>query len=282
MFSLRFWGVRGSISVANENARIYGGHTTCLEIRAGSRLIIIDAGTGLCAQGEQLFADRRKAGRENEPIQADVFISHTHFDHMTGFILYPPFFNPANTFYVHGPKTAQGISIKEMLYSLFSREFWPIGIDQLRAKLLWNSIGESTSDIGDNITVRSIFLNHTCPCLGYRIEYEGKCIVTLFDHEAAVGGDNARAAAFIKDADIAVMDAQYTRQEYENGKQGWGHSSYEAVIEIAQRAGVKTAIAFHHDPARTDAELEKLEKQYQPSGKSLRLLAAREGMVFEL
>ena len=284
MFSLRFWGVRGSISVANQRVRRYGGHTACLEIRAGSRLVIIDAGTGFCAQGEHLLLERQKDSMaQQEPIMADIFISHTHFDHMTGFILYAPFFNPANTFYIHGPKTKQNTSIKEMVYSLFSREFWPIGIDQLRAKLCWRSIGETMTDIGDGIRVRSMYLNHTCPCLGYRIEYEGKCIVTLFDHEAASGMDNERAAAFIKNADIAVIDAQYTQAEYEGShREGWGHGTYEAALEVAQKAGVKTAVLFHHDPSRVDTELEKLEKQYTPSGKTFRVCAAREGAIFEV
>jgi phosphoribosyl 1,2-cyclic phosphodiesterase len=181
--------------------------------------------------------------------------------------------------------------------------------DELAAKISYEQIRETTIDLGDGIFVTTKYLNHPILCLGYRFEYEGKSFVTAYDHEAfrnvfptdpadpsydeaaaregeaAAAEENEKVLRFCLGADLLVHDTQYTAKEYLKGKMGFGHSSYEYAINAAHRAHVKRLVLFHHDPNRTDAELQELELFYQAKveGRTkLKVEMAREGRSFTL
>jgi phosphoribosyl 1,2-cyclic phosphodiesterase len=280
MFNIQFWGVRGSIATANSRNIGYGGNTSCICVHAGERVLIFDAGTGFPPLGTALIAEAvAKAGAQ--VVTADIFFSHTHLDHTSGFTMFPPFLNAKNTFCIHGPLMASGKRIKTGLLRLFNKDFWPINVDQLPARLKWKSIGETRLSLGRSVVVRSIFLTHPCPCLGYRIDYKGKSIALLYDNELKSDSANDRVVDFMRDADVAVLDASYTKAEYETRK-GWGHSSYEAAFDAATKAGAKTLVFFHHDPTRDDAALAAIEEEYAAKSKKMKVMAAKENMVIEL
>ena len=69
---VRFWGVRGSISCSGAEYARYGGNTSCLEVSAGGRRLIFDAGTGIRPLGLELA---RLA-----PLDIDIYFTHTHLD----------------------------------------------------------------------------------------------------------------------------------------------------------------------------------------------------------
>jgi phosphoribosyl 1,2-cyclic phosphodiesterase len=276
MFSLRFWGVRGGISVASPDMAVFGGNTTCVEIHAGNRLLIIDSGTGIRNLGNSL------AARENGPVNADVFLTHSHLDHISGFVMFQPFFDKQNTFRIYGPLSRSGKKMNEVINTLFIADYWPIGLSALTAALEWRDLQESTYDIGDGVTVKTLLLEHPAPNFGYRIEFEGKCMAFIFDHEGYLPS-NEKVVSFLRDADLVVMDSQYTEKEYYQNKQGWGHNSFEKAIATAEEAGVKnTLIFFHHDPDRTDEQLYALEKKYARQTKIKNVYAAKENAVFEV
>jgi phosphoribosyl 1,2-cyclic phosphodiesterase len=275
MFKVRFWGVRGSISVAGNNTLVYGGSTSCLEIRAGDRLIIVDTGTGAYPLGNALLGEFK-----DRPIKADVFFTHTHFDHIVGFMMFAPIYFDKNEFCIRGPRSLSR-SLKSILVGIYGKDTWPVGIDEIKANVKWAHIDDSRIDLGDGIVVRAKALAHSCPVLGYRFEYQGKSIVTVFDHEAALAGNDS-VIEFIKGADVVIFDAQYTDAEYKNGKQGWGHSSFEMAFESAEAAGVKTLVFFHHDPSRTDEALAALEREFAQKAKNMKVFAAREGAQLEV
>jgi phosphoribosyl 1,2-cyclic phosphodiesterase len=276
MFFLRFWGVRGSISVARPDMTVYGGHTTCIEIRAGKRLLIIDCGTGIYGLGNSLM------GQKSECVNADIFFTHSHFDHIEGFLMFKPFFVKKNTFRIHGPRSRSGRNIEETISSVFSPDYWPVGLSDITAKLEWRDIQEGVYDMGDGLVIKSQFLEHPAPNLGYRFEYGGKSIALVFDHEG-YSARNAKIVSFLKDADLAVLDSQYTEAEYYKCKQSWGHNSFEKVIATAEEAGVRdTLLFFHHDPDRTDAQLSALEKKYARQTKIKNVYAAKENAVYEI
>ncbi len=304
MLSVRFWGDRGSIPCPGPSTVKYGGNTSCLEIRADDRLVIIDLGTGIKPLGDWLMANDFKRG----PIDADIFITHTHWDHIMGFPMFTPIFIPSTKLRIRGPVSYEDDSLESIIGAQLSYRYWPVRQSELAAQIEYDQLKETELDLGGGLKVLTKYLNHPILCLGYRFEYKGSSIVTAYDtepfrnlfptdpddpsydREAAVEGEavakeeNEKMLRFFRNADILIHDTQYTNKEYEAGKQGWGHSTYEYAINSAHKADVKKLILFHHDPNRVDGELEKLESSYRArvAGRSaLQLMMAREGLMVE-
>jgi phosphoribosyl 1,2-cyclic phosphodiesterase len=308
MLSARFWGVRGSIPCPGSNTVVFGGNTSCIEIRADERLIIIDLGTGIRPLGDWLIAHELKQGY----ISADIFITHTHWDHIMGFPVFSPMFIPTSKFHIWGPVSYEDETLMSILSQQLSYRYWPVRLHELQAQIEYSTIRETSLDLGGGLKVITNYLNHPILCLGYRFEYQGKVIVTAYDFEpyrnifptdkddpdydetaaregdAAAREENERVLRFFKDADVLIYDAHYTAAEYES-KKGWGHSTFEQAISSAREASVKKLICFHHDPNRTDSQLEELESFYRnqvrrdaPAGKRpFDLFIAREGLTIE-
>lgn len=305
MFTVKIWGDRGSMPVPGPDTVVFGGNTACIEVRCGKRLIIIDAGSGIRGLGEWLARNDLKKG----PIDADIFITHTHWDHIMGFPMFTPIYIPGTKLRIHGPVNFEDETLEQIIGTQLSYRYWPVRQDELAAEIKYQSLKETEMDLGDGVTVKTKYLNHPVLCLGYRVEYQGKAFVSAYDHEpfvnvfpsdpadpdydAAVAEEgeqaaqeeNARIEAFFRDADVLVHDTQYTAKEYTAGKRGWGHSSFEHAINAGNRARVKRLLLFHHDPNRTDTELQELELFYQGkvAGRTgMRVEAAREGLTLTL
>ena len=303
MLSVHFWGVRGSIPCPGRNTVEFGGNTTCLEIRAGKRLVIVDLGTGVKPLGDYLMANDSRTA----PLDIDLFISHTHWDHIMGFPMFRPLFLPETNLRIRGPVSYNDDTLESIIGDQLSYRYWPVRQSELAAKIEYQELKETTMDLGSGLKLTTKYLNHPILCLGYRFDYQGKSIVTAFDHEpyrnlfptdpadpsyneeaalegeAAAKEENERMLKFYSGADILIHDAQYTAEGFKKHL-GWGHSSYEYAVDAACRAGVKKLIFTHHDPNRTDEQLESLEKQYkdEASGKSqLEAMMAREGLLLE-
>jgi len=296
MFSLRIWGDRGSMPTPGPDTVLFGGNTSCLELRFDGRLVIVDAGSGIRQLGDHLMKTDIKKG----PIDADIFITHTHWDHIMGFPMFTPIYVPGTKLRIRGPINYEDDSLESIIGSQLSYRYWPVRQEDLAAKIEYEQIKESRYDLGGGLNVYSKYLNHPILCLGYRFEYEGRSLVTMYDTEpfinvfptdpadpsydedaaregdAAAADENAKLHRFMQGADLVVHDAQYTAKEYIAGKIGWGHSSYEHAINAAHKAGVKRLLLFHHDPNRSDTELQELELFYQ--GK----LAGRSGLAVEM
>jgi ribonuclease BN (tRNA processing enzyme) len=304
MLSVRIWGDRGSIPCPGPDTVIFGGNTSCLEIRADERLVIVDLGTGVKPLGDWIMEHDAKKG----PLDVDIFITHTHWDHIMGFPMFAPVFLPAATLRIRGPVSYEDDTLESILGAQLSYRYWPVRLSELSAKIEYSSIKETLLDLGGGLRVIAKYLNHPIFCLGYRFEYQGKSIVTAYDTEpfrnvfptdpndpaydeeaaregeAAAQEENEKLLRFFEDADILIHDSQYTAKEYESSKLGWGHTSYEQAVNEAHKARVKKLIFFHHDPNRTDEQLAALEAHY--SGKikdksDLEVIMAREGLTVE-
>lgn len=299
---LRLWGVRGSIPVPGPSTVRYGGNTACLELRYGAddRLIIVDAGSGIKPLGDTILREDLPKG----PIKARLFLSHTHWDHIIGFPFFVPIFIPGTQLDIYSPVNYEGRSVEEILGIQLSYQYFPVRQSELSAKIDYHSLREEVLELDDGMRITTKFLNHPVSTLGYRFDYQGQSIVTLFDHEpfrnlfptdpAAEGYDeaaaregqevadaeNARIRAFYAGADIVVHDTQYTQEEYEAKYSGWGHSSYEWAIKEAHKSRVKRLLFFHHDPLRTDEKIDQLIADYRAriAGKTpMEIDMAREG-----
>lgn len=274
---LTFWGVRGSIPTPGPNTVRYGGNTTCLEIRTPSdELIILDGGSGIRELGMKLLGQL--------PIKANVFISHTHWDHIQGLPFFVPFFIPGQEISIHGTfdpvyqKDLQSILSAQMEYCYF-----PVRSNELKANITYNDLREQQGVELESAKVCGILMNHPVMTFGYRIDCGEKSIFFTGDHENPTNiyepDDSSyeeyanllrvkrgMLVNFIKDVDVIVADAQYTSEEYKQ-KVGWGHSSYEDCIQLAAEAGAKRLFFTHHDPTRTDAQLDEILEGLLSSGK---------------
>jgi phosphoribosyl 1,2-cyclic phosphodiesterase len=304
MFSVRIWGDRGSIPCPGPDTVVFGGNTSCLEIRADKRLIIVDLGTGIRPLGDWLMAHDFKRG----PIHADIFVTHTHWDHILGFPMFSPTFVPTTKLRIYSPVSFEDEdSLESIIGNQLSFRYWPVRQSELAAHIEYIGLKETSLDLGGGLTVKTKYLNHPILCLGYRFEYQGRSIVTAYDTEPfrnifptdpqspdynedaaregelAAREENNKILDFIRNADLLFYDTQYTAGEYADHL-GWGHSTYESAIDNALKGEVKKLVCFHHDPGRTDAGLAVLEEKYQAelAGASLKLLMAREGMLLKV
>lgn len=283
---IRFWGVRGSIAAAGPETARYGGNTPCVEARADDgTLLIFDCGTGARKLGIALA--------RGGPVRAHLFVGHTHADHIQGLPFFLPAFVPGSHLTVYGPAGIDR-SFPAALGGQMDYAYFPVPMDQLPAKVEIVELGEGEFGIG-SLRVRTQFLNHTAPTLGYRVIGAGGTLVYATDHEAHEGatwrpgraegsfeeadllhaGDQ-RHAAFLRDADVVIHDAQYHEADYP-AKAGWGHSTIEYAVDIARVARVRRLVLFHHDPNREDAQVDALARAARSRAGDVDVVAAAEG-----
>ena len=281
---IKFWGVRGSIPCPGPKTMKYGGNTACIELRFPeiNRLIIIDAGSGIRELGNFMMANDFKNG----PINTDIFLTHTHWDHIMGFPFFTPIYVPGSTLRVHGPVSFAGDTLEKIVGGQLTYRYFPVRQAELAAKIQYIDLKEGELDLGDGITVTAKYLNHPLLCLGYRFSYQGKIFCTAYDTEPfrnvfctdpedpsynegmATEGEmvareqNGILEQFFSGVDLLVHDTQYTQEEYLAKFVGWGHSSFEHAVAAATRARVKALALFHHDPVRTDDQIDALSEKY--------------------
>lgn len=305
---LKFWGVRGSIPSPGPKTVKYGGNTLCLELRLKTdghdRMIIIDAGSGIRELGDALLANSFNSGH----FKAEIFLTHTHLDHILGLPFFAPMYLPQTRLKIHGPITCADDCLKDVIGGQMSYHYFPVRQEELGACIEYIDIREGRYDLGDGIVLYAKYLNHPLLALGYRFEYRGKVLCTAYDTEpfynvfgvnpgdpsydelvaaegeATVRDENRRLEDFFHGADLLIHDGQYTMTEYEAGKIGWGHSPVEYAIEAAERAAVRRLVICHHDPLRTDAQIDHLAGVFSRGRENgdMEIVFAREGMVLEI
>jgi phosphoribosyl 1,2-cyclic phosphodiesterase/DNA-binding response OmpR family regulator len=285
---VQFWGTRGSIARPGASTARYGGNTSCIEVRsARGTLVVVDCGTGGLSLGQKLVSPGGQGRRGH------ILLSHTHWDHIQGIPFFDPLFVPGNDWDLYGPK-GLGQSLRETLAGQMQYTYFPITLDQGEARIRYHELVEGTFDIED-IKVSTRYLNHPALTLGYRLEADGVAVVYACDHESHsrklasgdgdITGQDLRHAEFVGRADLLIHDAQYTAEEYP-AKVGWGHSSVEYVVKLAQHAQVKRVALTHHDPLRDDDAIDRLLARVRAglreSASSLEVFAAAEGQVVEV
>lgn len=305
---IKFWGVRGSIPSPGPDTVKYGGNTVCLELRFKvndrRRLIIIDAGSGIRSLGDVLAADHFATGN----FSTEIYLTHTHLDHILGLPFFAPIYFPGTQLKIYGPITGEEVPLKDVIGGQMSYRYFPVRQQELAANIEHIDLREGCFDLGDGISMVAKYLNHPLLALGYRFEYQGCVICTAYDTEPfynvfsedpadpaydellaregdlAARMENSRMEEFYHDADVLIHDGQYTAAEYAAGKKGWGHSTIEYAVETARRAAVKRLVIFHHDPLRTDSQIDDIAQGLNHSRKKhgLEVIFAREGMTLKV
>lgn len=254
-FFVRFWGVRGSVPCGGRDVVKYGGNTSCLEIRCGKKVMIFDGGTGIRYLGNHLAREA--------PLDLDIFLTHTHLDHVCGLPFFKPFYDARNRFRMRSGHCAFGCTTHEALKGLMVAPLLPMDVDMFTAQCdFLDFMPGDTLDMGDGVVIRTAILNHPNGCTGYRIEFQGKSICYITDAEHKAGEQDPVIVKLIAGCDIFIYDSTYTDEELET-QPGFGHSTWQEGVRLAAAAGVKTFIAFHHDPDHDDAFMDGVARDLE-------------------
>lgn len=265
---VRFWGVRGSIPSPGPHTQRYGGNTTCIEIRSDEgALIILDAGTGVFPLAQILLREM--------PVKANIFISHSHWDHIHGLPFFTPLFIPGNTVRIHGAyDVVSGRGPDQVMEVQLQYSYFPVREAEMKAAIEYETLGINEAVTIGDATVTPLLLNHPVVNFGYRIDCNGKSVFFTGDHEPwtniyapedegyaeyqqMVDMQQGQLDAALQGLDILIADSSYTAAEYPT-KVGWGHGTLEGNIAWARRIGAKRLICTHHEPTRSDDELERV------------------------
>jgi len=274
-FQIKFWGVRGSIPCPGSETVRYGGNTSCVEMQVGRERLIFDGGTGLRILGQSLMTE--------SPVKAHLFFSHSHWDHIQGFPFFIPAFIRGNTFKIYGIPSANGATIKQTLHDQMLHPNFPVPLQIMRADLEFYDLemGE-TLHYGD-VSVETRPLNHPGEAVGYRVNWQGLSAAYITDTEHFPDRLDDNVLALVRQADVMIIDATYTDEEYNDpkySKVGWGHSTWQQAVKIAQASQVKQLVLFHHDPAHNDDFLDRIGEEARKIFPET--ILAQEGLSIEL
>ena len=249
---VRFWGVRGSISCPGAEYARYGGNTSCLELTAGGRQLIFDAGTGIRTLGLELV---RQA-----PLDIDIYFTHTHLDHISGLTFFAPLFDQRSTVRMWAGHLEAPYTLKKVVGHLMQAPLYPVSLDIFQARVEFREFRAGDALSCGAVAVRTAPLNHPNGATGYRIDYRGKSICYITDTEHREGQIDDTIVELCRGADVMIYDSSYTDQEYPRYR-GWGHSTWQEGVRIANAAGVGTLAIFHHDPSHDDAFMDGVARE---------------------
>ena len=259
---LKFYGTRGSIPICDTGFQKFGGNTTCLQITFTdtNSIAIIDAGTGL----RNLGKDLRAIGHKQEQIV--IVFTHFHWDHIQGFPFFAPAYDPSQKITLLTLGRDQTVTdLREIFQVQMQAEYFPLQLDQMGAKFEFLQIADASRHFTIYSNVPTIVTaqkhNHPGGAYSFRIERNGKVLVVCTDVEHGEQID-PRLVELSRGADLLVHDAQYTAEELEK-RRGFGHSSFDQAMQVAEMAGVKRLALTHHDPEHDDDFLDRIEKLCQ-------------------
>src|ERR1700737_1931139 len=291
---LKLWGVRGSLPLPGPGTVRYGGNTSCVEVRADGEIIVLDAGTGIRALG---LALDKEFGPQT--IKLTLLITHTHWDHIQGLPFFSPAYNSKNLIRILGYEGARS-GLGAILAGQMETPFFPVSLHELQSHLAIEELKDMEFHIG-KVKVKAKFANHPGICAAYRLFTTGGSVAYMPDNEPYerlklelatqdgidgnearnfAGAERAKMVEFLRDCEVAILDAQYTDEEYK-GHVGWGHRDRKSAVLLALDANVKRVLLFHHDPSHDDDMIDRMVEQarelVRKSGKAMVIEGAREG-----
>lgn len=267
-FVIHFWGVRGTIPTTGTDFARYGGNTSCAEFRCGEHRLIFDAGTGIRLLGDSLKLD-----------EADIFLSHTHIDHIIGLPVFAPFYS-GGKFRIWAGHLKPESNIKSAISQMMQPPLFPLTVNDWKASVEWHDFAAGTTLEPANlagIKIQTFALSHPDRATAYRVEYNGKAACYVTDVEHCPDSPDKALIDFISGADILIYDSTYSDEEFSNFI-GWGHSTWQEATRLAKAAGVAKCALFHHDPAKDDTALDAIAAKITDSS----IFHAREGMEIKL
>ena len=291
---ITFWGARGSIAAPGPTTLRYGGNTPCVEVDFAGQQVILDAGTGIRPLGVAM-----QAAAGGRPLDINLLISHTHWDHIQGFPFFTPAFVPGNRVNVFGPHSTEK-PLEKVLRGQMDHEYFPVALGDMAANITVRDVAMDPFQVGP-FRVRAAYMNHPGMTLGYRLEAPGLVVAYATDTEpfrallptvnhgenvAEFGrGQDQELVELARNADVYIADAQYSPEEYAK-KTGWGHTNYVDAVTIAIEANVKRLVLFSHDPMHSDEQIDRklahCRELIAAAGKNIEVIAASETAPVEV
>jgi phosphoribosyl 1,2-cyclic phosphodiesterase len=273
-----FYGVRGSTPCHGDDTSRYGGNTSCVVVRAPGQLpIMFDLGTGARYFGATQPHDGS--------FRAVCLLSHLHWDHVQGLPFFTPTLRDGSRLDVYGPAQADGRSVAEVVDATISPPLFPVMVSQLPGDIRFHDTADSEFDIGD-VHITSRLVPHLGPTLGFRVEWEGRSIAYMSDHQQPHDGSfvlSEGAHELAEGVDLLIHDSQYTSHEFA-AKSTWGHCTVDFAVWVARHCNARRLALFHHDPTRTDDALDELQRCAVAFADhpGVQVVAAYEGLTIEL
>lgn len=265
---IKFWGVRGSNPTPDKDKVEFGGDTSCVEVRTSNNdLIILDMGSGIRNLGKDLIKE------ENSPKTIHIFLSHFHFDHIMGFLVFPPLFNESYTINIYGYN--KHTSTQNFSDKIMDSTFWPVGLDILKAKINFIDLDGEPFKINETTSLTYKYHPHPGTATSYKINVDGTTILYTTDCEHPDNKFNQNVIDLANNSDFLIHDSHFTPEDLITHK-GWGHSSWETTANLAKTANIKQAILYHFNPLYTDVELLKIESQAKSIFENT--IAAKQGL----
>ena len=303
-FKVKFRGVRGSFPVADKKFLQYGGNTSCVEVKAGSHTIILDAGTGIVKAGDELMEKYISSALETKdrtPIHTSILLSHIHQDHLLGLTFFKPMHLPSAKIDIFGDGSDNS-DLKENLSQLVFGKTFPLDLSDIQCELNIHNLSEDYAILfkpdkapqliktdeavqEENDVLVTFYKSYVHPQNGviiYKISYKGKSLIYATDKESYVGGDK-KFIRFAKNCNLLIHDAQYTSEDYLNShspKQGFGHSTYEMALEAKSKTNAQKLAFFHYEPSYDDSKLDKIKELYTSQNKNV--FMAYEGLELNI
>ena len=235
-------GARGSVPICRQDSLKYGGATLCIFIHLADQSVVLDAGTGILELPRVLNPDET---------DLPILLSHPHADHLLGLPMCPVLFASQKTLHIYGADR-NGFSVKEQLQALMSPPLWPVTPDKVGAAVEFHAM-KTSFDLGP-IHVDTMEGIHPGGVTLFRLTGDGKSVVYMTD--CTLTEDFfPKAAAFTEGCDLLLCDGQYSDEDWDT-RSHFGHSTWTAAARLAAAANAKQARIIHHDPFRTDTELD--------------------------
>lgn len=272
---IKFWGVRGTRPVSDRGFLSYGGNTSCVEITIGDTVIIFDAGTGIINLGNQLVDGNLK--------DINIFVTHTHWDHIQGLPYFKPIYNDKNEIKIYGIGSNE-LTFEEIIEKQMSNEYYPIQWKDLKSHRTIFELNEYSKIQIDDCEIQTIKATHPSNCLNYKLIYKNIVCAYISDNEW-IQGDVEALVKFIKGCDLLIVDTYFTDAEYycediNLSKVGWGHSTWQQGVDLGIKSGAKKIVCIHHDEHKNDDKLKEIEKEARKILSNI--CFAKEGMVITL
>jgi phosphoribosyl 1,2-cyclic phosphodiesterase len=289
---VKFWGTRGSIPTPASWTRVYGGNTSCIEVRFDDTIFVCDAGSGIRELGKDLLT------RKPAPRDLHLLLTHAHWDHIQGFPFFAPVYVPGMKIHIYG-RQAKDDSPYRLLSGQMTSDYFPVSLREVDSCVVADYLDDGKRDI-HGVRVSTFDLNHPGGCIGYCLIKDGKKIVYATDNELEIQPGDVfpdlhdsgplrhvpqDLVEVARNADLLIADAQYDDKGYEAQKT-WGHSSCFSATDLAVRAKVKHLVLFHHDPEDTDLSLDEkalaCQNRANRHGALMAVSAAREGVELKI
>lgn len=252
LFQIKLWGVRGSLPVSGPQFRKYGGNTICFEVRCGEHVLMIDAGSGLLPAGTAL----RREGKKD----LNLYFTHCHYDHIIGLPFFLPLYCGESALTLHSGHTAGVMTTRDIMFEFMRKPFFPVGPDHCFARIETRDfLAGDVMTPHPGIVMRTGMLNHPGNAIGYRIEWAGRSVAIITDTEHEPGTLDPTVLSLIDGVDLFIYDASYGDEEFAKFR-GFGHSTWQQAIRLAQAAGARQVALVHHSAWRSDTELNRIER----------------------